>query len=75
MVICFLFLLRSEIAVAVVVGVDDDALNYNFWVNQYEFQLVLARSDIPEIHLEPADVIEDFIATEHLSSVPPTAEQ
>ena len=63
MVICFLFLLRSEIAVAVVVGVDDDALNYNFWVNHDELQFVLAWGNVTEVDLQPANIVKDLITT------------
>ena len=55
-----------EVAVAIVVGVDDDGLHHNLGVNHDELQLVTARSDISEVDLQPADIIKDLVATKHL---------
>ena len=68
-------LLCSEIAVAVVVRVDDNLLDDDFRVYHDEFQAMLAGSGIGEFYLQPAKVVEHLIATEHFSSVLPTAEQ
>ena len=43
-----------EVAVAVVVGVDDDGLHHNLGGNHDELQLVTAGSDISEVDLQPA---------------------
>ena len=65
----------AEIAVAVVVGVDDDLFYDNLGVDHDELQLVLAGRRIGEFYLQPADVVKDLVAAKHLSTVPPTAEQ
>ena len=59
----------------VVIGIDHDLFDHNFWVYQNELQLVLAWSNIPKVDFEPADIIKDLVATEHLAPILPAAEQ
>ena len=40
-------------------------------IYHHQFKGMLSRNDIIEIHFEPADVVEDFIATKQLVPVLP----
>ena len=65
----------AEVAVAVVVGIDDDGLDDDLGVDHNELQFVGAGGGVRKVDLQPADVVEDFIATEHFSIIPPAAQQ
>ena len=65
----------TEVAVAVVVGIYHDGLDDDFRVYHDELQLMLARSGVGEIYLQPADIVKHLIATQHLPAVLPTAKQ
>ena len=65
----------SEVAVAIVVRIHHDGLDDDFGINHDELQLMLARSGVGEIHLQPADIVKHFVAAQHLSAVLPTAKQ
>lgn len=58
----FLFVC-SEVAVVVVVGIDDNLLNDNLGVNHDEFEGVPAWGDVGEGGIEPTEVVEHLIAT------------
>ena len=68
-------LLGSEIAVAGIVGIDDDLVYDYFGVYHYELQDVLAGGGIGEADLQPSYVVEHLVAAEHLPSVQPATEQ
>ena len=65
----------TEVAIAVVIGVYDDGVDDDFGVDHDEHQLVFALGYIIKLDLQPADVVEDLIATEHLSAILPFAKQ
>ena len=63
----------SEIAVVVIVWVDDDLFDNNLWVNHDELQGVTTRC-CSERGVEPAEIVEHLVTTGELTTVHKTAQ-
>ena len=65
----------TEVAVARVVGINNNLVDDNFGVYHDELQTVLAFFHIGEVDLQPADVVEHLVAAKHLAAILPTTQQ